>query len=82
MKQIYCSFFEKGKISIQRQQNTDEQEWNKKKYKYYNFLRLCLIPSVSLYHNTNYVTILNFFLLFTELIYSLLVIFAILHLQI
>lgn len=60
---------------FQRQQNTDEQEWNKKKYKYYNFLRLCPIPSVSLYNNTNYVTILNFFLLFTEL-YSPLVIFA------
>lgn len=26
MKQIYCSFFEKGKRSLQRQQNTDEQK--------------------------------------------------------
>lgn len=66
MKQIYCSFFEKGKSS-KDSKIQDEQEWNKKKYKYYNFLRLCPIPSVSLYNNTNYVTILNFFLLFTEL---------------
>lgn len=83
MKHVSCSFFEKGKSSMQRQQNTNEKKKPEQNVKgiiiFIGFFFLKLVIYSACYI-TNHVTISTSIILFPEL-FSPRVMFANLHLH-